>query len=275
MNYFEVTFQLDPLYPARDVLVAQLAERGFESFVETGDGLKAYIAENEYHPEALDRLAMESIEGEHRILQVELIQDQNWNAEWEKNFDPIVVNDDCIVRAPFHSIEKKYEYDIIIEPKMSFGTGHHATTWLMMREMFHVSLHAKDVLDMGCGTAVLSILAEKRGAKSVLGIDIDQWAYENALENIERNNCQKIECLQGGAELLGKKKFDLGLANINRNILLKDAPALSKVIQSGGDLLLSGFYTIDHPPLIEAFSSFSLLRKTEKDEWTLLHLQKN
>ena len=269
MNYVEVTFVVKPLIPARDILVAELAERGFESFVETDNGLMAYIQEPDFSPEKLENFEFEV---EEFSSTHQLIQDQNWNAEWEKNFDPIEVDDRIVVRAPFHE-KKDVEFAIVIEPKMSFGTGHHATTFLIMQEMLGMEWTDKDVLDMGCGTAVLAILAEMKGADYIVAIDIDEWAYENSIENVERNNCTRIKCIKGGAEAIGEQSFDIILANINRNILTADAAKYIAAMNPGGEILLSGFYTMDIPVLLQSFPGLTEISRRERNDWAMVHLR--
>jgi len=269
MNYVEVNFVVKPLIPSRDILVAELAERGFESFVETEDGLMAYIQEGDFSEEKLSNL---EVGAEHLSVTHQLIQDQNWNAEWEKNFDPIEVDNRIVVRAPFHE-KKEVEFDIVIEPKMSFGTGHHATTFLIMQEMLDMEWTDKDVLDMGCGTAVLAVLAEMKGADYIVAIDIDEWAYENSIENVERNNCTRIKCIKGGAEAIGEQSFDIILANINRNILTADAATYIAALNPGGEILLSGFYSMDIPHLLQSFPNLTEVRRKERNDWAMLRLK--
>lgn len=199
----------------------------------------------------------------------------NWNEEWEKNFQPILVEDSCCVRAPFHPATD-VKYDIVIEPKMSFGTGHHATTHMMIQFLLNNDFEGKRVLDMGCGTGVLAIVAEKRGAKEVDAIDIDNWCYQNSIENVERNNCSRITVYEGGAELLGEKKYDVIIANINRNILLEDIKVYSRNLEAGGELYLSGFYAADIPAIVEECEKNGLDRvgSLEREEWVALQLKK-
>ncbi len=272
MNYFEVEFQLEPVLPAREVLIAELAELGFESFVEMEAGLKAYIQEGDFQPELLQSLMASEIEDLKISHTTKLIEDENWNAEWEKNFDSIDVEGRCMVRAPFHTKEGNFEYDLIIEPKMSFGTGHHDTTYQMIAELMKLEVKGKTVLDMGCGTGVLAVLAKKMGARSVIGIDIDDWAYENSIENFERNNCTDIFCMKGGAELLAGHSFDIILANINRNILLRDIPQYAAALNPGGEILFSGFYAIDVPEIQSMADqmNWQLINRREKNEWCML-----
>lgn len=274
MTYIEYTFRLNPLLPAREVLVAELAELGFESFVDTEDGLQAYIQSTLHQPVSADNLMACAMPDQEVQMVVKEIADQNWNAEWEKNFEPILVDDKCAVRAPFHNPVTGFALEIVIEPKMSFGTGHHATTWLMMRALFDLDLKGKKLLDMGSGTGVLAILAEKLGAASCDAIDIDEWAYENALENMQRNGCRRVHCALGGADLLGEKKYDVILANINRNILTRDAAHYLNVLNNGGLILLSGFYTHDVPLVQDAFPGTTGVRQDSRDEWAMLMLRK-
>jgi ribosomal protein L11 methyltransferase len=274
MTYIEYTFRLNPLLPAREVLVAELADLGFESFVDTEDGLQAYIQSSLHQSISADDLMVSAIPDQELQMDVKEIAEQNWNAEWEKNFEPILVEDKCVVRAPFHEPIPGFAMEIVIEPKMSFGTGHHATTWLMMRALFDLELKGKKLLDMGSGTGVLAILAEKLGAASCDAIDIDEWAYENAVENVQRNQCSAVHCAMGGAELLGDSTYDIILANINRNILVRDASHYLNVLNDGGMILLSGFYTHDVPVVQDAFPGMSIVRQDSRDEWAMLMLRK-
>ncbi|MCB0372984.1 MAG: 50S ribosomal protein L11 methyltransferase [Muricauda sp.] len=248
--YLEFDFKVDPLQPASDILMAELGEVGFESFVENEEGLVAYILKSDWKEGALEDLFVL----QHPDFQISWtskeIEQQNWNAEWEKNFHPIMVGDRCMVRAPFHE-KMQVEYDIVIEPKMSFGTGHHETTHMMLQHILDTDFEGKSVLDMGCGTGVLAILAKMKGSGPVDAIDIDEWCYLNTMENVERNNCADIQVFQGDSQLLKDKKYDVILANINRNILLEDIPVYAKCLQKGGTLFLSGFYLED----LDAISS--------------------
>ena len=268
-NYLEFQFKINPLQPGSEILIAELGYAGFESFVENEDGITAYIQTEEYKEEILEDIQiLDSEEFEISFTSTE-IEQVNWNSEWEKNFNPIVVSDKCSVRAPFHE-KPDTEYDIIIEPKMSFGTGHHATTHMMIQHILNNEWKGKSVLDMGCGTGVLAILAEMKGATSLDAIDIDNWCYLNTLENVERNNCKNISVYEGTAELLENKHYDVVIANINRNILLEDIPTYSKCLSSGGKLFLSGFYTEDVPVIEEMCNKHGLKfeNKLVQDNWT-------
>ena len=250
MDYLEFKFIIEPVQPASEILIAELGYAGFESFVENDEGITAYIPKEEYDPEALAGIhILQSKEFDISYSQQEIAQ-VNWNEEWEKNFHPIVVNEECSVRAPFHP-KPDVKYDIVIEPKMSFGTGHHATTHMMIEFLLNDGLQGKSVLDMGCGTGVLAIVAEKRGAGPIEAIDIDNWCYQNTLENIERNACTEISAYEGTAELLMGKSYDVIIANINRNILLEDIEMYNNCLDQRGVLYLSGFYDKDVPAIIE------------------------
>jgi ribosomal protein L11 methyltransferase len=259
--YISYTFVLSPIEPAREILIAELGMANFESFVETDNGFIAYIQEDVWHEAILDDIYLLKSEDFDIEYTKENIAQTNWNSEWEKNFDPIFVNNKVSIRAPFHK-KPEAEYDIIIEPKMSFGTGHHETTHLMVQHLLELDLVNKEVLDMGCGTSILAILSEMRGAKAIDAIDIDNWCYVNSLENTARNNCKNITVYEGDASLLINKKYDLIIANINRNILLNDIETYTNCLDNGGVLLLSGFYEEDIP-LIDAAASKNGLKLQE------------
>ena len=242
--YIGYTFKVIPVQPGSEILIAELGYTGFESFVETPDGVVAYIQQSQHFDLILDSINILKSEEFEISYTFEIIKQTNWNAEWEKNFNPIVVGDQCAIRAPFHD-SFDVDYDIIIEPKMSFGTGHHETTHMMIEHILASDFTNKSVLDMGCGTGVLAILSKKNGAQVVEAIDIDNWCYLNCLENISRNDCAEISVLQGDASLLKGKRFDVIIANINRNILLKDLSTYAACLNENGSLFLSGFYDSD------------------------------
>lgn len=243
-TYIGYYFKVNPVQPATEILIAELGYAGFESFVETEDGVNAFIQKEEWNESILDEVYV--IKGGEFTFEYrhEEIAQVNWNEEWEKNFNPIIIADQCSVRAPFHD-KPEVKYDIVIEPKMSFGTGHHETTHMMIQHLLQADLKDKSVLDMGCGTGVLAIFAEMRGAGPIDAIDIDNWCYLNSIENAERNDCKNITVYEGDAALLENKKYDVIIANINRNILLNDIKTYAASLNPKGSLYLSGFYKED------------------------------
>ncbi len=267
-NYFEFQFKIDPVQPASEILIAELGYLGFESFVENDDGITAYIPEEEYEDDILANVHILQSEDFTITYDQNEIERVNWNEEWEKNFTPILVDEHCSVRAPFHE-KPDVEFDIVIEPKMSFGTGHHATTHMMIQHILKNNWEEKSVLDMGCGTGVLAILAAMKGAKTIDAIDIDNWCYLNTLENIRRNDCEHINTEEGGAELLEGRKYDMILANINLNILTRDMPVYEKCLKPKGNLFLSGFYKGDLPAIKKACKKLGLyfVENFERNEW--------
>jgi ribosomal protein L11 methyltransferase len=269
--YIAYYFKAEPLQPAVEILIAELGDVGFESFVETEEGVNAYIQKEDWKADLLkDIQILNSTEFEISYTFDE-IEQANWNIEWEKNFNPIIVDDTCTIRAPFHE-KPNTTYDIIIEPKMSFGTGHHETTHMMIQHILKNDFKDKSVLDMGCGTGVLAILAEMKGAKPIDSIDIDNWCYLNSLENVERNNCKNIEVFEGDVSLLKNKKYDVIIANINRNILLSDIKTYVSTLNEKGTLFLSGFYKEDISIIEDECNSYMLKleEKIEKNNWVAL-----
>jgi ribosomal protein L11 methyltransferase len=279
MNYFEINFFITPFEEyISDVLASELGEIGFDSFESTEDGLDAYALENVFDEVKLKNL-LDNFPFEASIdYKVTQIESKNWNEEWEKHyFEPIVIGNECVIHSSFHKNVPIAKYDIIIDPKMAFGTGHHETTSLVIGRLLQMDLQDKTVLDMGCGTAVLAILAAMRGAKDIVAIDIDTWCTENAVENIGINNIHGVKVLLGGAELLKGMHFDIILANINRNILLADMEQYAACLSSGGELYMSGFYVQDIP-LIEAEANrngLKLIDYQEKNKWAVVKTVKN
>lgn len=273
--YVEYQFSIQPKTPWSDVLMAQLGAVGFDSFIETDQGIAAYILQDIDHDHILDNVDIMQYDDVDIAFAKANIPPTNWNAEWEKNFHPILVDKRCEVRAPFHE-PSGVEYDIIIEPKMSFGTGHHQTTHMMIQYLLTETLEDKTVLDMGSGTGVLAILASMRGAAHVDAIDIDTWCYENALENVARNHTNKVHVILGGAEQLGPTKYDFIIANINRNILLQDIPTYARVLKENGIILFSGFYEDDLTKITERCKEFSIkyVSHKTKDNWVGLKMIK-
>lgn len=269
--YIEYNFTFSPKEPISEILIAELGNVGFESFVETENGVTAYIQKTDWNAEILaDVFVLNSDEFSIKYNLNEVPQ-TNWNAEWEKNFEPIQVDDLVSIRAPFHE-NPNLKYDIVIEPKMSFGTGHHETTHMMVQHLLQLDLENKKVLDMGCGTGILAIFAEMKGAKPLDAIDIDNWCYENSVENVTRNNCENISVYEGDATLLVDKKYDVIIANINRNILLMDMKVYTNCLQKGGILLLSGFYEQDIPVIDAELIKYGLkLEKfIQRNNWVAL-----
>jgi ribosomal protein L11 methyltransferase len=266
--YIGYDFKVNPLQPGTEILIAELGYAGFESFVETEEGVIAYIQKDDWNEHILkdiNILNSDEFKIEYTFSEIEQI---NWNSEWEKNFDPIEVDGKCTVRAPFHPA-KNFEYEIVIEPKMSFGTGHHETTFMMLQFILENDFKNKTVLDMGCGTAVLAILAEMRGASKLDAIDIDEWCFENSMENIQRNDCKNISVYLGDASLLSNREYDVIIANINRNILLNDMQAYMESLNDVGELYLSGFYLEDLPIITETCNNlgFTFVENKEKNNW--------
>jgi ribosomal protein L11 methyltransferase len=271
MIYIAYYFITKSLQRAVEILIAELGQAGFESFVETTEGVTAYIQKQDWYASILDDIYILNSKEFEISYTFEDIEQVNWNAEWEKNFNPIVVDDLCTVRAPFHE-KSNTKYDIVIEPKMSFGTGHHETTHMMLQHILKNDFTDKSVLDIGCGTGVLAILAEMKGAKLLDAIDIDNWCYLNSLENIERNNCKHISVFEGDANLIEGKKYNVIIANINRNILLRDIPEYAKCLNINGTLFLSGFYKEDIP-IIETECNkrnLNLVKTIERNKWISL-----
>jgi ribosomal protein L11 methyltransferase len=279
MNYFEINFHITPFEEyISDVLASELGEIGFDSFVSTEVGLDAYALEMAFDETKLKNL-LDNFPFEATIdYKVTQIESKNWNEEWEKHyFEPIVIGNECVIHSSFHKNVPKAKYDIVIDPKMAFGTGHHETTSLVIGKLLQMDLQGKTLLDMGCGTAVLAILAAMRGAKDILAIDIDTWCTENSIENIEMNHITGIEVKLGGAELLAGLHFDIILANINRNILLADMEQYAACLSTGGELYMSGFYTQDIP-LIEAEANrlgLILIDYIEKNNWVVVKTVKS
>ncbi|HTO36030.1 MAG TPA: 50S ribosomal protein L11 methyltransferase [Flavobacterium sp.] len=269
--YLGFHFTIEPKETGSEILIAELSEKPFESFSETEFGISAYIQKEFWKDDMFnDLFILQSPEFKLSYTKEE-IEPVNWNEEWEKNFEPINVDGICYIRAPFHP-KTDAKYDIVIEPKMSFGTGHHETTHMMIQHLLETDLQDKKTLDMGCGTAILAILAEMKGAKPIDAIDIDNWCYLNSIENSERNNCQNIKVYEGDASLLSGHKYDVIIANINRNILLQDIQTYSTCLNQNGLLFLSGFYTEDIPVIDENCmkNGVKFAKKLTKNNWASL-----
>ncbi len=276
INYIEISVNVEPKEQGSDVLIAQLSEIGFESFVETGAGFTAYIQAGEYSEKTVKEIFLEYKDFFKINYTSKNIPPQNWNKDWESNFHPIDIDGKCFIRAPFHSLDKKYIYDIIIEPKMSFGTGHHNTTQLMIQKLMQLDVKKKSLLDMGCGTGVLAIVASMMGANPITAVDIDQWSYENTIENLQKNNINNVSVYKQNSQILEGKFFYTILANINKNILLSDMDIYFSCLEKGGNLVLSGFFETDVSELSEKAGKIGLefKEKCVKDQWTMLHFIK-
>ena len=273
-NYLEFNFNISPLQPWNEILMAELIEIGFDSFTEEHNGILAYIQKDLFDDKQLQEINMFSNEAVEISYTYQEMPNINWNEEWEKNFEPINVEDQVSIRAEFHS-NQNLPHEIIIQPKMSFGTGHHATTYLMIQQMLDMDFENKTVLDMGCGTSVLAIFAKQKGAGKTVAIDIDEWSVENSKENAARNNVE-LEISQGTADNLGAENFDIILANINRNILISDIPTYVSVLNNVGQLLLSGLCFFDVDDILEVCNEhkLTLKRKLQREEWVSLLLEK-
>ena len=245
MNFIEVTFDIKPKLTGTEILIAQLSQIGYESFLETNSDLQAYIPELSFKLHDLQGLPVFQSDEFKISFSQKLIKEQNWNEFWESSYNPVLIKDLVFIRAPFHERNKNVKYNIIIEPRMSFGTAHHETTSMMIELMLDENMTGKSVLDMGCGTGILAILAEMLGASGISAIDNDEWAYNNTLENVRKNKCRKVIVQLGDAGLVKEESFDFILANINRNILLNDMQIYVRHLSDNGVLLLSGFYEDD------------------------------
>lgn len=273
-NYLEFNFSISPLQPWNEILMAELIEIGFDSFTEEHEGILAYIQKNLFDEKQLQEINLFSNEAVKISYTYKEMPNINWNEEWEKNFEPINVENQVSIRAEFHE-NQNLPHEIIIQPKMSFGTGHHATTYLMIQQMLDMDFENKTVLDMGCGTSVLAIFAKQKGAGKTVAIDIDEWSVENSKENAARNNVE-LEIFQGTADNLGAENFNIILANINRNILISDIPTYVSVLNNGGQLVLSGLCFFDVDDIMEVCNEqkLTLKRKLHREEWVSLLLEK-
>jgi ribosomal protein L11 methyltransferase len=275
MDYIEVSFIMDPISPEMEILMAKLAEIGYDSFMECDEGLMAYIPIDNFDESLLDDLV--TINQKKIKYSFKTIKEQNWNEVWESNYDPVTINNRVYIRAPFHASRKDIQYEILVDPKMSFGTAHHETTALMMELLLEEDMINKKVLDMGCGTGILAILSEMMGAIDIDAIDNDEWAFNNSLENVEKNNCKKIYVQLGDAGKLKAVEYEYILANINRNVLLKDIPVYATHLVKNGILLLSGFYTEDLEKIESSTNenNLSLDCKLMKNNWVAARFIKN
>jgi ribosomal protein L11 methyltransferase len=276
MYYSRLQVICDPEYS--EILMAEIAEAGFDTFMENEKGFEAYVEQANYDKQKLGEIREKYSAFTPIVFYQDKIEKKNWNEEWEKNYEPILVDDKCLIRANFHIPEKHYPYEIIITPKMSFGTGHHQTTYLMVKNQLDIDHQNKLVMDAGCGTAILSVMASKLGAKQVDAFDIDEWSVVNGNENAEVNGCTNISIRQGKiSDLTFDTNFDIILANINKNILLDEMHQYASYLNKGGLLLLSGFYEQDIPDLLKEAGRYSLqqVRNDNRENWAALLLIKN
>lgn len=276
MNYIEYQFDIQPKEPFGEILTAFLADLEFESFVETDNGISAYVRTDLDDESGVQQIIDDLKDVTIRYTKKEIIQ-QNWNEEWESNFHPILVADQCYIRAEFHESKPEIPYEVIIQPKMAFGTGHHETTHLMVEYILETEFEGKDVLDMGCGTSILGILAKMKGANYVEAIDFDQWAVDNSIENAERNKVE-LNIKLGDSSSLDEKAFDIILANINKNVLMRDIPNYVKNLNfAEGELILSGLMTQDFDDIKSLCESLGLkfVNKKQRNEWIALKFIKN
>lgn len=275
MNYQEVNIEINTEFA--EIIIAELSQIGYESFIDTLEGVQAYIPVNLF-----EEMALQTIQQQYQDLfkfqyQSRIIEQQNWNAKWESEYKPVIVAEKCVIKSDFHQLDKKYPYEILINPKMSFGTGHHETTTMMLEHQLEINHQDKDVLDAGCGTGILSIMASKRGAKYIDAIDIDEWAINNTLENIKLNHCTQIQAVQATVkEAPLKEKYAIILANINRNVLLDEISTYRQYIVEKGVLVLSGFYQEDHDMICQTATenSFTKIAEKTRNNWLSIRFQK-
>lgn len=279
MQYIQVNLNFETIAEyQRDLLINDLAEIGFNTFEDTDAGFAAFIEESAFQ-ESILRALLKTYEQELNFsYEVKTIAGENWNEQWEKNFEPLIISDQCYVRATFHAPQPQYPYEIIIDPKMAFGTGHHQTTTMVMEYILTLDVTGKDLLDMGCGTGILAFLAAKKGAAKLTAIDYDPVCYDSTVENAALNGIENIEILCGGKEAIPTKSFDIILANINRNILLDQIPVYAKVLKSGGEIIFSGFYESPDLDMIKEACEMVNMRYLDHkkmDNWVAARFLKN
>lgn len=277
MEYIEVDIRLKEVNPYSEILIARLNEIEFESFYEYDYGLKGYVQNPLLDKGKLKNILSEISEQTELSFTLHKLKQKNWNAHWETNYQPVFINENCVIRADFHNAISNVKYEIIITPKMSFGTGHHQTTSLVMNKMFDLEFKGKSVLDVGCGTGILSVLASKLGAIDVVGLDIDNWAFENAQENATLNNISDIHFVYGNISSVINRKYDIILANINRNTILNDLTFYAEAMYDYSDIILSGFLEKDVSVILKESAKFGLelVVSKNKEKWQMLHLRRS
>ena len=270
MNYYACSFSNPENETLKDMLMELLGAAGFDSFMDTDEGFEAYCQEKSLDETELDEILQMEQFSNVKLLKKELIPDQDWNATWEASYEPVIINELCRIKAPFHQVEGSYKYDLIIEPKMSFGTAHHETTSQIIELMLQSDFKGLNVLDMGSGTGVLAILAKKLGSSMTVAIDNDEWAYRNAFDNVKLNDETEIVVELGDANSLNNRQFDIILANINRNILLRDMKEYVKCLVDGGKIFFSGFYEEDLKLIAKEAECLGLkyVNHVTKNNWT-------
>ena len=278
MDYVELKCFIEPNDQSiSEILVAELSEIGYESFVEEESGVLAYIQSDLFNEKSIDSLGILSGTAFKISFSHQTIKEENWNETWEKNyFEPIIIENQCVVRSSFHPEFPEIKYQVTIDPKMSFGTGHHETTSLIVKEILKMNFENKKVADLGCGTGILAILCAMHGAKDITAVDIDQWSYSNALENIALNNCTHIKVILGDVSLVSDEKFDIVFANINKNVLIREMSVYSKCLKKGSELLLSGFYRFDFEDIHKVClaNKLTLVKQDIKNNWMMLKYSK-
>lgn len=273
-DYIEVEVNVNPRQPGSDLLVSELADLGFESFADTSLGFQAWIAAEVFQESMLSVVNQLDTELGNAQFSWKLIKGQNWNAAWESNYLPVKIGQKLLIRAPFHAADPSVEMELVIQPQQSFGTGHHPTTALMAEKLLTSSITARYIMDLGCGTGVLAILASKLGAGKVEGVDIEKPAVENAVENARNNSVDDIVFTLGDASALNGKTYDMILANINKNILKATMKQFAASLKENGDLLLSGFFVTDADELRQAAIGFEFVELKNSGEWAMLHLRR-
>lgn len=277
LDTLELTLKLTPKDPWSDILIAELSNQGFDGFLTTDDGIQAYANASVDAQEIMREISIANSDEVTCDWEAKIIPHQNWNAKWEEDFQPVYVEEYASILAPFHDESLAKGMHVRIQPQMSFGTGHHQTTWMMTKALFELPEMPANVLDMGTGTGVLAVVAEKLGATRILAIDIEEWSAENARENAALNNCQHVECVWGDRDKIEGHQFGLIIANINKNILKAQMETYSAALENNGRLLLSGFFSTDVDELVTFAAQFGLTLEKQfaKDEWTGLQLIKH
>lgn len=276
MDFIELRITVDSTYV--DIVMAELAEIGYDTFLETEQGVHAYISASRFEEAALQEIGQKYIVFTDMQYQFSTLEKKNWNEEWERNYQPIRISNQCLVRASFHQVDESFAYEIVINPKMSFGTGHHETTALMLENQLTVLHTRKRVLDVGCGTGILAIMAAKLGASAVHAVDTDEWAVENARENVALNGFSDITVQQGTIQdMATPDQYDIILANINRNVLLEEIYGYARLLAQHGKLLLSGFYATDMPDIEQVAFTQGLIKQSvqTKNLWALAVFGRN